>query len=247
MSPTSYQQLKTRNRQMRRDHHGRTSRGLSVELARCFYENPLFGDDPAELLSDLKQCAAACIGAGCEPRVRPLPGHGQGVSLAAPAEADQVEGTPTYQQFQTRIRQMRRDHHGCTSRGLDVELARYFYESPIPGDFLPALLLDLQQCAAACIGAGCEPRVRPLPGQDGQGFSLAAPAAADQVEDTPTLEQFHRWLSAVAHKALLDSENPPADLHSARHVMHWVDCMNDVDDCRIATKLLMQFMHGAGK
>ena len=97
--------------------------------------------------------------------------------------------SPTsYQQLETRIRQMRRDHHGCTSRGLDVELARYFYEFPIPGDFLPALLLDLKQCAAACIGAGCEPRVRPLPGQDGQGFSLAAPAAADQVEDTPTMQ-----------------------------------------------------------
>ena len=67
--------------------------------------------------------------------------------------------SPTsYQQLETRIRQMRRDHNGGTSRGLDVELARYFYESPIPGDFLPALLLDLQQCAAACIGAGCEPR-----------------------------------------------------------------------------------------
>ena len=64
----------------------------------------------------------------------------------------------TYQQLEARIRQMRRDHHGCTSRGLDVELARYFYEFPVPGDFLPALLLDLQQCAAACIGAGCEPR-----------------------------------------------------------------------------------------
>ena len=68
--------------------------------------------------------------------------------------------SPTsYQQLEARIRQMRRDHHGCTSRGLDVELARYFYESPIPGDYLPALLLDLQQCAAACIGAGCEPRL----------------------------------------------------------------------------------------
>lgn len=94
----------------------------------------------------------------------------------------------TYQQLEARIRQMRRDHHGCTSRGLDVELARYFYEFPVPGDFLPALHLDLQQCAAACIGAGCEPRVRPLPGQDGQGVSLAAPAAADQVEDTPTMQ-----------------------------------------------------------
>ena len=129
-----------------------------------------------------------CIGAGCEPRVRPLPGQdGQGVSLAAPAEADQVEDTPTsYQQLEDRIRQMRRDHHGCTSRGLDVELARYFYESPIPGDFLPALLLDLQQCAAACIGAGCEPLVRPLPGQSAGVARLAAAAHAHQVEGTPT-------------------------------------------------------------
>ena len=82
-------------RAVRRAHDGRTSRGLSVELARCFYENPLFGDDPAELLSDLKQCAADCIGPGCEPRLRPLPGQNdQSASLAAPAEADQVEGTP---------------------------------------------------------------------------------------------------------------------------------------------------------
>lgn len=82
-------------RALRHAHDGRTSRGLNVELARCFYENPLFGDDPAELLSDLKQCAADCIGAGCEPLLRPLPGHDdQSASLAAPAEADQVEGTP---------------------------------------------------------------------------------------------------------------------------------------------------------
>ena len=106
-----------------------------------------------------------CINPHCSdateyPRLSLLPGQeGQGVSLAAPAEADQVEDTPTsYQQLEARIRQMRRDHHGYTSRGLDVELARYFYEFPVPGDFLPALLLDLQQCAAACIGAGCEPR-----------------------------------------------------------------------------------------
>ena len=90
----------------------------------------------------------------------------------------------TYQQLEARIRQMRRDHHGCTSRGLDVELARYFYESPIPGDYLPALLLDLQQCAAACISAGCEPRVRPLPGQSAGVARLAAATHADQVEGT---------------------------------------------------------------
>ena len=157
---TTYLISEAHARALRHAHDGRTSRGLNVELARCFYENPLFGDDPAELLSDLKQCAADCIGPGCEPRLRPLPGQNdQSASLAAPAEADQVEDTPTsYQQLEDRIRQMRRDHHGCTSRGLDVELARYFYEFPVPGDFLPALLLDLQQCAAVCIGAGCEPR-----------------------------------------------------------------------------------------
>ena len=92
----------------------------------------------------------------------------------------------TYQQHEAHARAVRQGHQGRTSRGLDVELARYFYEFPIHGDFLPALLLDLKQCAAACIGAGCEPRVRPLPGH-GQGFSLAAPAAADQVEDTHTM------------------------------------------------------------
>ena len=89
----TYQQHEAHARAVRQDHDGRTSRGLSLEIARLAFDNPIFRDDPAELLSDLKQCAAACIGAGCEPRFRPLPGHGQGVSLAAPAEADQVEGT----------------------------------------------------------------------------------------------------------------------------------------------------------
>ena len=92
---TTYLISEAHARALRHAHDGRTSRGLNVELARCFYENPLFGDDPAELLSDLKQCAAECIGAGCEPRLSPLPGQDdQSASLAAPAEADQVEGTP---------------------------------------------------------------------------------------------------------------------------------------------------------
>ena len=93
----TYQQHEAHVRAVRQDHDGRTSRGLSVEIARFALDNPVFRDDPAELLSDLKQCAAACIGAGCEPRVRPLPGHGQGFSLAAPAAADQVEDTTTMQ------------------------------------------------------------------------------------------------------------------------------------------------------
>ena len=81
-------------RAVRRDHGGRTSRGLSVDLARFCYENPLFGDDLAELLADLQRCAADCIGSGCEPCFS-LPGqNGQGSSLAAPVEAGQVE-TPT--------------------------------------------------------------------------------------------------------------------------------------------------------
>ena len=91
----TYQQHEAHARAVRQDHDGRTSRGLSLEIARLAFDNPIFCDDPAELLSDLKQCAAACIGAGCEPRVRPLPGHGQGFSLAAPAAADQVEDTHT--------------------------------------------------------------------------------------------------------------------------------------------------------
>ena len=146
--------------------HGSDSNGFFVLLSLASIHSPyLSNSDKVAELENLLFFAQRCIGAGCEPRVRPLPGQdGQGVSLAAPAEADQVEDTPTsYQQLEDRIRQMRRDHHGCTSRGLDVELARYFYEFPIPGDFLPALLLDLQQCAAACIGAGCEPRLEDTP------------------------------------------------------------------------------------
>ena len=63
----TYQQHEAHARAVRQDHDGRTSRGLSVEIAHLAFDNPIFRDDPAELLSDLKQCAAACIGAGCEP------------------------------------------------------------------------------------------------------------------------------------------------------------------------------------
>lgn len=84
----------SRIRALRRSHDGRTSRGLSVELARLSYEHPVFGDDSAELLADLKHCAADCIGAGCEPRLSPLPGQdGLGACLAAPAEAHQAGDT----------------------------------------------------------------------------------------------------------------------------------------------------------
>ena len=95
MSITTYQQHEAHARAVRQDHYGRTSRGLSVEIARFALDNPIFGDDLAELLADLQRCAADCIGAGCEPRFS-LPGQdGQGSSLAAPAAADQVEDTHT--------------------------------------------------------------------------------------------------------------------------------------------------------
>lgn len=83
-------------RAVRRDHNGRTSRGLAVEISRIAFQNPLFSDNQDLWFSDLQRCAADCIGAGCEPRLSPLPGQNdQSASLAAPAEADQVEGTPT--------------------------------------------------------------------------------------------------------------------------------------------------------
>ena len=63
----TYQQHEAHARAVRQGHQGRTSRGLSVEIARFALDNPIFGDDPAELLADLQRCAADCIGAGCEP------------------------------------------------------------------------------------------------------------------------------------------------------------------------------------
>lgn len=76
---------------------------------------------------------------------------------------------------------------------------------------------------------------------ESHGESLAAPVQADRAGGTPTLEQFQHWLETVAHKALFDSEHPPADLHFAEHALHWEGCMTVVAYCRIATNLLMQF------
>ena len=87
---TPYQQHEAHARAVRQGHDGRTSRGLSVEIARFALDNPIFGDDPAELLADLQRCAADCIGAGCEPLFAP-PGQSKAGSFAAPAQAAQVE------------------------------------------------------------------------------------------------------------------------------------------------------------
>lgn len=91
---TAYHEFEDHARAVRQGHQGRTSRGLSVEIARFALDNPIFGDDRAELLADLQRCAADAIGAGCEACLRPLPGQSAGVArLAAAAQVNQVEGT----------------------------------------------------------------------------------------------------------------------------------------------------------
>lgn len=162
--------------------HGSESNGFFVLLSLSNIHSPYLSDsDKAAERQSLLYFAQRCIGAGCEPRARPLPGQdSQGVSLAAPADADRVEGTP-YQQHEAHARAVRQGHDGRTSRGLSVEIARFALDNPIFGDDPAELLADLQRCAADCIGAGCEPRFAP-PGQDRQAGSFAAPAQAPQVE-----------------------------------------------------------------
>ena len=104
--------------ELAKSHGSEFSNGAWVLFSLANIHSPyLSNSGKVAELENLLFFAQRCIGAGCEPRVCPLPGQdGQGVSLAAPAEADQVEDTPTsYQQLEARIRQMRRDHHGCIS------------------------------------------------------------------------------------------------------------------------------------
>lgn len=83
--------------------------------------------------------------------------------------------------------ELAKSHGSKYSNGTWVLLSLATIHSPhLSNSDKVAGLEDLLFFAQRCIGAGCEPRVRPLPGQDGQGVSLAAPAAADQVEGTPT-------------------------------------------------------------
>ena len=91
-------------------------------------------------------------------------------------------------------------------------------------------------------GAASWHLLSPLPGQNDQSASLAAPAEADHVEDTPTptLEQFQRWLETVAHMA---SRNIVPGAFSARCLVN----SSLVSECRIATKLLIQFKHETDK
>lgn len=92
-----------------------------------------------------------------------------------------------YHKLEDHARDVRRDHDGRTSRGLSVEIARHCVDNPLPGDDYSALLADLQHCAAECIGAGCDPLLSPLPGQDSLGVCLAAPDQVDLAEGTTPL------------------------------------------------------------
>ena len=94
MSITTYQQHEAHARAVRQGHQGRTSRGLSVEIARFALDNPIFGDDLAELLADLQRCAADCIGAGCAPRFAPPVQYRQAGSFAAPGACPRPRNRP---------------------------------------------------------------------------------------------------------------------------------------------------------
>ena len=85
--------------------------------------------------------------------------------------------------------ELAKSHGSEYSNGAWVLLSLANIHSPyLSNSDKVAELENLLFFAQRCIGAGCEPRVRPLPGQDSQGVSLAAPAAADQVEDTTTMQ-----------------------------------------------------------
>lgn len=85
-----------------------------------------------------------------------------------------------------------------------------------------------------CNCAECTP-----PGQEDQSARLAASAEVGQVEGTNALEQFQRWLETKAHKssALIQATEPR--LCFAQDV--YLDESLVIAECRVATKLLMQF------
>lgn len=97
----------------------------------------------------------------------PLPDQNdQGARLAAAAQADQVEDTPT--PITPTAEDYDRDFlelfesHGSVSRGAFVLLALANIGSPFVSNSTRVESFEsLLFFAQACIGAGCEPRVRP--------------------------------------------------------------------------------------
>ena len=77
------------------------------------------------------------------------------------------------------------------------------------------------------------------PGHQDLDACLAAPAQVDQVGDTPTLEQFQRWLEDRAHDAA--HATWPSPLLDETPSNHEFRCNAMIHSCREATALLMMF------
>lgn len=79
-------------------------------------------------------------------------------------------------------------------------------------------------------------RFSPVPAQESQSESVAAPAEVGQGQGTITLEQFQRWMEDKAHAAyskVSGSYGYPTSEDLAYALI--------VAECRAVTKLLMQF------
>ena len=75
------------------------------------------------------------------------------------------------------------------------------------------------------------------PGQEDQSARLAASAEVDQVVDTPTLEQFQRWIEDKAHAAYDKVSGSSYGYPTSEDLAYALIAA----ECRAVTKLLMSF------
>lgn len=82
-------------------------------------------------------------------------------------------------------------------------------------------------------------RFSPVPVQERQSESVAAPAEVGQGQGTTTLEQFQRWLETKARNsaAVIGATEPRFSWSGDAYLDHSLV----IAECRVATKLLMQF------
>ena len=81
----------------------------------------------------------------------------------------------------------------------------------------------------------------PLPGQEDQSARLAASAEVGQVEDTISLEAFQRWLETKAHEAHVQYFQGSEGEALWQEVERCKPVTLLIAECRVATKMLMQF------
>lgn len=95
--------------------------------------------------------------------------------------------------------------------------------------------LDSQHCTCQA----CRLSLSPAPARKSQSESVAAPAEVGQGQDTITLEQFQRWLENKAHNsaAVIGATEPRFSWSGDAYLDHSLV----IAECRVATKLLMQF------